>query len=196
MNLVTLDFNSIVKISDEQFYELCRANPDVKFERNAKGEIIIVSPTGGETGNWNAELTIEFGIWNRREKLGKVFDSSTCFKLPNGANRSPDVAWIKQDRWDALSDNQKEKFPPIAPDFVLELMSPNDTLKATQDKMKEYLENQVKLGWLLNPKTCSVEIYRLGEAVEVLANPPEISGENVLPNFVLKLAIIWGKKTF
>ncbi|MEC5029669.1 MAG: Uma2 family endonuclease [Oscillatoria sp. PMC 1051.18] len=194
MNSVTIDFNSIIKISDEQFYQLCRANPDVKFERNADGEIIIMSPTGGETGNWNAELTIEFGIWNRQTKLGKVFDSSTCFKLPNNANRSPDVAWIKQERWDALTDSQKEKFPPIAPDFVLELMSPNDTLKATQDKMKEYLKNQVKLGWLLNPKTRKVEIYRLGKAVEILEDPAEISGENVLPGFVLKLAIIWGKK--
>ncbi|MEC4891547.1 MAG: Uma2 family endonuclease [Oscillatoria sp. PMC 1050.18] len=194
MNSVTIDFNSIIKISDEQFYQLCRANPDVKFERNADGEIIIMSPTGGETGNWNAELTTEFTLWNRRTKLGKVFDSSTCFKLPNNANRSPDVAWIKQERWDALTDSQKEKFPPIAPDFVLELMSPNDTLKATQDKMKEYLKNQVKLGWLLNPKTRKVEIYRLGKAVEILEDPAEISGENVLPGFVLKLAIIWGKK--
>ncbi|MEC5029668.1 MAG: Uma2 family endonuclease [Oscillatoria sp. PMC 1051.18] len=192
MNPVTIDFNPIIKISDEQFYQLCRANPDVKFERNADGEIIIMSPTGGETGNWNAELTIEFGIWNRQTKLGKVFDSSTCFKLPNNANRSPDVAWIKQERWDALTDSQKEKFPPIAPDFVLELMSPNDTLKATQDKMKEYLKNQVKLGWLLNPKTRKVEIYRLGKAVEILDDPAEISGENVLPGFVLRLAVIWG----
>ncbi|MEC4891548.1 MAG: Uma2 family endonuclease [Oscillatoria sp. PMC 1050.18] len=192
MNPVTIDFNPIIKISDEQFYQLCRANPDVKFERNADGEIIIMSPTGGETGNWNAELTTEFTLWNRRTKLGKVFDSSTCFKLPNNANRSPDVAWIKQERWDALTDSQKEKFPPIAPDFVLELMSPNDTLKATQDKMKEYLKNQVKLGWLLNPKTRKVEIYRLGKAVEILDDPAEISGENVLPGFVLRLAVIWG----
>ncbi|MBZ8180196.1 Uma2 family endonuclease [Oscillatoria salina] len=191
MNSVTIDFNPIIKISDEQFYQLCRANPELKFERNADGEIIIMSPTGGETGNWNAELTIEFGIWNRQTKLGKVFDSSTCFKLPNNANRSPDVAWIKQDRWDALTDSQKEKFPPIAPDFVLELMSPNDILKVTQDKMKEYLKNQVKLGWLLNPKTRKVEIYRLGKAVEILDDPAEISGENVLPGFVLRLAVIW-----
>lgn len=191
MIAVTVNFNPIIEISDEQFYKLCRANPDVKFERNAKGEIIIMSPTGGETGNRNAEIIIEFGIWNRQTKLGKVFDSSTCFKFPNGADRSPDVSWIKQERWDALTVEEKEKFPPIAPDFVLELMSPTDSLKETQDKMREYMENGVKLGWLINRKTRRVEIYRQGKAVEVLQSPAELSGEDVLPGFVLNLQIVW-----
>ena len=191
MTAITVNFNSIIKLTDEQFYKLCQDNPDVKFERNAKGEIIIMPPTGGETGSCNFEIAADFAIWNRRTKLGVGFDSSTCFQLPNGANRSPDVAWIKQERWDALTPEQKEKFPPIAPDFVLELMSPTDSLKDTQDKMKEYMDNQVKLGWLINRKTRRVEIYRQGQAVEVLESPTELSGEDVLPGFVLKLQFVW-----
>ncbi|CBN55072.1 MULTISPECIES: Uma2 family endonuclease [Kamptonema] len=191
MTAVTINFNSVVQITDDQFYQLCRDNPDVKFERNAKGEIIIVPPTGGETGNCNSEINANFVIWNRQTKLGKVFDSSTCFKFPNGADRSPDVSWIKQERWDALTPQQKEKFPPISPDFVLELMSPTDTLKETQSKMQEYMENGVRLGWLINRKTRRVEIHRQGQEVEVLASPTELSGEDVLPGFVLNLQTIW-----
>jgi len=191
MNTVTLNLRPIIEMSDEQFYQLCRANPDFKFERNAKGELIVVSPTGGETGNFNVEIAADFVNWNRWTKLGKVFDSSTCFKLPNGANRSPDVAWIKQERWNALTPKQKEKFPPIAPDFVLELMSPTDSLKVTQEKMQEYMDNQIKLGWLINPKTRLVEIYRQGHEVEVLQSPPTLSGEEVLPGFVLTLSLLW-----
>lgn len=191
MNAVTINFNPIVKLTDDQFYQLCRSNPDVKFERNAQGELIIMPPTGGETGNRNAEAGADFVIWNRQTKLGKVFDSSTCFKLPNGADRSPDIAWIKQERWDALTVEQKEKFPPIAPDFVLELMSPTDTLKETQAKMQEYMENEVKLGWLIDRKTRRVEIYRQGKPAEVLLSPTELSGEDVLPGFVLNLQVVW-----
>lgn len=187
----TVNLNSIIKLTDEQFYQLCRANPDVKFERNAIGEIIIMSPTGGETGKFNSEINADFVIWNRQSKLGKVFDSSTCFKLPNGANRSPDVAWIKQSRWNTLTTEEKEKFPPIAPDFVLELMSPTDSLKETQKKMQEYLDNGVKLGWLINRKNRRVEVYRRGKAVELLESPTELSGEDVLPGFVLNLQFIW-----
>ncbi len=191
MLAVTINFNAIAKISDDQFYQLCRENPDVKFERNAQGEIIIVSPTGGETGNYKSEINADFVIWNRQTKLGICFDSSTCFKLPSGANRSPDVSWIKQERWDALTAEEKQKFPPIAPDFVLELMSPTDSLKQTQDKMQEYMNNRVKLGWLINRKTRRVEIYRQGQAVEILESPAELSGEDVLPGFVLNLQLVW-----
>ncbi|MDF5724654.1 MAG: Uma2 family endonuclease [Rhizonema sp. PD37] len=192
MNAFTIDLSSVIKLTDDQFYELCQKNSDIKFERNAQGEIIIMPPTGGETGNCNAEITTDFAIWNRQTQLGKVFDSSTGFKLPNGADRSPDVAWIKQERWDALTPAQKEKFPPIAPDFVLELMSPTDTLQKTQEKMQEYMENQVKLSWLIDRKTRRVEIYRQGKEVEVLESPTELSGEDVLPGFVLKMQIVWG----
>ncbi|NJO93675.1 MAG: Uma2 family endonuclease, partial [Hydrococcus sp. RM1_1_31] len=165
--------------------------PEIKFERNAKGEIIIMSPTGGETGNRNAKILIEFGIWNRQYQLGELFDSSTGFKLPNGAERSPDIAWIKQDRWDALTPQQKEKFPPIAPDFVLELISPSDRLQNIQIKMQEYLENGVKLGWLIDRKNRYIEIHRPGQAIEILKNPAILSGEDILPGFILDLKIVW-----
>jgi Uma2 family endonuclease len=187
----TIDFNPVIRLSDEQFYQLCRANPEIKFERNAKGEVLIMSPPGGETGNRNAEILIEFGFWNRQYKLGKLFDSSTCFKFPNNAARSPDIAWIEQNRWDRLTDEQKEKFPPIVPDFVLELMSPSDRLQEIQEKMQEYIDNGVKLGWLIDRKTFSVEIYRPGQAVEILNHPTIISGENILPGFLLDLQIVW-----
>ena len=191
MNTITINLKPVIELTEEQFYQLCRKNPDVKFERNALGELIIMSPTGGETGNCNAEILSDFGIWNRQTKLGKVFDSSTGFKLPNGASRSPDVSWIKQERWDALTPKQKEKFPPIAPDFVLELMSPTDDLEKTQEKMQEYMDNQVKLGWLIDRKTRRVEIYRQGQEVEVLEAPKELSGEDVLPNFLLNLQTVF-----
>lgn len=191
MTAFTINLNPIIELTEEQFYQLCRVNPDVKFERNAQREIIIMSPTGGETGKRNAGLTADFVIWNRQTNLGEVFDSSTCFRLPNGADRSPDVSWIQKERWDRLTSAQKEKFPPIAPDFVLELMSPTDSLKETQDKMKEYMDNQVRLGWLMNRKSRRVEIYREGKLVEVLSNPSQLSGEDVLPGFVLDLRMIW-----
>ncbi len=191
MNAVTVNFNPIIELTDDQFYQLCRANPDVKFERNANRELIIMSPTGGETGNYNFEIAADLAIWNRPNRLGVCFDSSTCFSLPQGGDRSPDVSWIKQERWDALTPEEKEKFPPIAPDFVLELMSPTDSLKKTQEKMQEYMDSAVKLGWLINRKTRRVEIYRLGQPVEVLESPTQLSGEDILPGFVLNLQNVW-----
>jgi Uma2 family endonuclease len=191
MTAITINLDHIIQLTNEQFYQLCHNNPEIKFERDRKGEIIIVSPTGGETGKVNSEINVDFGIWNRQVKLGVLFDSSTCFQLPNGANRSPDVSWISNQRWDTLTSEQKEKFPPIAPDFVLELMSPTDNLKETQAKMQEYMENGVKLGWLINRKQRQVEIYRWEQPVEILENPIQISGEDVLPGFTLDLQIVW-----
>ena len=191
MTAFTLNLNPIIELTDEQFYQLCRENSDLKFERNSQGKIIIMSFTGGETGNRNSEINADFVIWNRQTKLGKVFDSSTCFKLPSSANRSPDLAWIEQWRWDELTPQQKEKFPPICPDFVLELMSPTDSLKETQEKMQEYLKNGVRLGWLIERTTQRVEIYRQGQAVEVLESPTTLSGEDILPGFVLDLQLVW-----
>jgi Uma2 family endonuclease len=191
MTAYTINLNAVIHMTDEQFYQLCRMNPDLKFERNAIGELIVMSPTGGETGNRNIEVAGDFVLWNRQAKLGKLFDSSTGFKLPNGADRSPDIAWVRQDRWDALNPNQKEIFPPLAPDFVLELMSPSDSLSTLQAKMQEYQDNGVRLGWLIDRKTRRVEIYRIGQSVEVLENPDELSGEAVLPGFVLGMAIVW-----
>ncbi|KAM3113095.1 Uma2 family endonuclease [Phormidesmis sp. 146-33] len=187
----TFNLKPIIDLTDEQFYQLCRANPDVKFERNANGKISIMSPTGGETGNRNFEIGANFAIWNRQAGLGVCFDSSTGFKLPNGATRSPNVAWIAHARWNALTPEQKEKFPPISPDFVLELMSPSDTLEETQTKLQEYIENGVRLGWLIDRKTRRIEIYRIGQLVEILEDPTHLSGEDVLPGFVLDLAIVW-----
>jgi Uma2 family endonuclease len=191
MNSYTLNLESAIDLTDDQFYQLCRNNSDLKFERTAHGELIIMPPTGGETGRRNTNLILDVGNWNRRMQLGQVFDSSTCFKLPNGADRSPDVSWIQQNRWDALTPEQKEKFPPICPDFVIELMSPSDTLKVVQAKMQEYIDNGAKLGWLLNRKDRQVEIYRANQGVETLQSPTSLSGETVLPGFILDLGPIW-----
>ena len=191
MTAITVNFKSIIDISDEQFYQLCINNPDTKFERNAEGEIIIMPPTGGETGKRNTDLIVQLGIWNRKTQLGEVFDSSTGYKLPNGANRSPDVSWIKKERWNSLTTEQKQKFIPLAPDFALELMSPSDYLINIQAKMQEYLDNGVKLGWLINPEAKQVEIYRLAKDVEVLNSPQRLSDDDILPGFVLDLSNIF-----
>lgn len=191
MNSYTINFDTVTEIDDDQFYQLCRHNPELNLERNDKGEIIIMPPTGGETGKFNSELNAEFVIWNRQHKLGVIFDSSTCFKLPKGSNRSPDVAFIKQERWNKLTEEEKAKFPPIAPDFVGELRSKTDSLKQIQEKMQEYMDNGVKLGWLINPEKKQVEIYRQGQEKEVLDHPQTLYGEDILPNFILDLSIIW-----
>ncbi len=191
MTTLTLNLNPIVKLTDEQFFQLCQENENIRLERTAKGELIIMSPAGGETSNSNAGLTAQIWIWNEQNKLGKVFDSSGGFKLPNGANRAPDAAWVILERWNALTPEQKKKFPPICPDFVVELMSPSDSLKETQDKMKEYRDNGARLGWLINRKSRQVEIYRQGAEVEVRSSPATLSGEDVLPGFVLNLESIW-----
>lgn len=191
MTTLTLNLNPIIKLTDEQFFQLCQENENIRLERTAKGELIIMSPAGGETGNSNAGLTAQTWIWNEQNKLGKVFDSSTGFKLPNGANRAPDAAWVTLERWNALTAEQKKKFPPICPDFVVELMSPSDSLKETQDKMKEYRDNGARLGWLINRKSRQVEIYRQGAEVELLSSPATLSGEDILPGFMLSLESIW-----
>jgi Uma2 family endonuclease len=191
MTAYTINLNPVLDMTDEQFYQLCRSNPELKFERSPKRELIVMPPTGGETGNRNFNIGLDIGIWNRQTQLGICFDSSTCFKLPGGGDRSPDLAWIKQDRWDKLTPEQQAKFPPIAPDFVLELTSPTDNLKETQAKMQEYMASGVKLGWLIHRKTRSVEIYRLGQVVERLDSPTMLSGENILPGFILDLKAVW-----
>lgn len=191
MTTLTLNLNPIIKLTDEQFFQLCQENENIRLERTAKGELIIMSPAGGETSNSNAGLTAQIWIWNQQNRLGKVFDSSGGFKLPNGANRAPDSSWVKLERWNALTPEQQKKFPPICPDFVVELMSPSDSLKETQDKMKEYRDNGAVLGWLINRKSRQVEIYRPNQEVEVLESPATVSGEDVLPGFILNLESIW-----
>ncbi|BAB76063.1 all4364 [Nostoc sp. PCC 7120 = FACHB-418] len=191
MNALTINLKPALELTDEQFFQICQANRDLKFERTATGELIIMPPTGGETGNKNARITQQIMNWTDADGTGIAFDSSTCFKLPNGADRSPDAAWIKLSRWNALTEEQKEKFPPICPDFVIELLSPSDSLKVAQEKMREYIDNGVRLGLLINRKSRQVEIYRQGKEVEVLESPVTVSGEDILNGFVLNLGMIW-----
>ncbi|MDJ0799935.1 MAG: Uma2 family endonuclease [Calothrix sp. MO_167.B12] len=191
MNALTLNLNPVIQLTDEQFFQLCQINELIRFERNADGTIVLMPLVGGLTSIRNANITAQLGMWNRDETLGVVFDSSTGFTLPNSAVRSPDASWIKLSRWDTLQSEEKEKFPPICPDFVIELLSPSDSLKVTQKKMKEYQENGVRLGWLINRKLRQVEVYRIGQEVEILENPSSLSGEDVLPGFVLDLEKIW-----
>lgn len=190
MTTITLNLRPTIELTDEQFEQICRANRDLRFERTAKGELIVMSPTGSETGERNWGLNGQLWLWNQQNRLGKGFDSSTGFKLPNGATRSPDAAWVTNERWDALPTQQKRKFAPICPDFVVELRSPSDELEDLQAKMQEYLNNGIRLGWLIDPETRLVEIYRPNQPVQVLNNPTTLSGESVLPGFVLDLAEI------
>ncbi len=183
----TLKLAPIIQLTDEQFYRLCQFNPDLRLERNAKGELIVNPPTGGETGARNFDLYLELGAWNKRTQLGICFDSSTGFKLPNGATRSPDVARVRLDRWESLSPQQQRRFPPLAPDFVIELMSPSDELVDVQAKMREYIDNGVRLGWLINTDAKTVEVYRPVQSVEIVKMPSLLSGEDVLPGFSLNL---------
>jgi Uma2 family endonuclease len=191
MTAITLNLNSIIKLTSEQFYQLCEENPELKLERNASGQLIVMPPTGGETGRSNSKFNLQIGLWNEQTQLGEAFDSSTGFTLPNKADRSPDASWVEKSRWEALTPQQREKFIPLCPDFAVEILSPTDSLKKTQEKMQEYMENGCRLGWLINRKKREVEIYRPGQDVEVLQSPLTLSGENVLPGFVLNLQKIW-----
>ena len=191
MTALTVNFNSIIKLTDEQFYQLCQDNENLRFERTATGELIIMPPAGGETSNRNGRLNQQLFNWTDTDGTGIAFDSSGGFKLPNGGDRSPDASWVKLERWNALTSEQQKKFLPLCPDFVVELLSPSDSLKETQEKMKEYLDNGVRLGWLINRKSRQVEIYRKGQEIEVLESPTTLSGETVLPGFVLNLESIW-----
>ena len=183
------------KITPEQFDLLADAEQQARMELNQKGELIVMSPTGGEAGRKNSRLTQQVRNWADKDSKGEVFDSSTVFVLPHGSRRSRDVSWISLERWNSLTQKQKEGFPPIAPDFVIELVSPSDLknqrYQDLQAKMQEYLDNGIKLGWLIEPKTKTVEIYRQGKTVEILNNPQNLSGENILTGFVLDLSNIF-----
>lgn len=191
MTALTVNLNSIIELTDEQFYQLCQVNRDLRFERTATGKLIIMPPAGGETGNRNGRITQQLFNWADIDDTGIAFDSSTGFKLPNGADRSPDAAWLKQESWDTLTPEQKERFIPLCPDFVIELLSLSDSLKMAHEKMKEYRDNGTRLGWLINRKSRQVEIYRPSQEVEVLQSPATLSGETVLSGFVLNLQLIW-----
>ena len=192
MNSYTLNLKPLAnKITVEHFEQLCQLNPELKLETNYQGELIIMSPTGYETGMNNAGLIAQFWNLNRQDQLGIVCDSSTGFILPNGAIRSPDVSWIAKARVAQFSKEEKAKFLPLTPDFALELMSPSDQLKTTQAKMSEYRDNGVKLAWLINPQQQQVEIYRPAKPVEVVNQPSFLSGEEILPGLIIELDFIW-----
>jgi Uma2 family endonuclease len=195
MNTHTLNLESVIELSDEQFYQLCRRNPDLRFERSATGELIIMSPTAGGTGKRNFRLNGKFAAWVEQNDQGYGFDSSTGFTLPNNAIRSPDLSWIRKERWDALEPEQEDKFSAICPDFVVELKSKSDRLSVLQAKMVEYIENGAQLGWLINPDAKQVEIYRpnqeSGYEKELLEMPQTLFGEDVLPGLELDIAFMW-----
>ncbi|MBE9208099.1 Uma2 family endonuclease [Nostoc sp. LEGE 06077] len=189
MTALILDLSPVIELTDEQFFKICQNNRDLRFERTAQGEIIIMPPTGWESGNRNSRLNQRLSNWAEVDSTGLVFDSSTGFILPNGATRSPDVSWVKKERILALNPDPA-KFLPMAPDFVVELRSATDSLERLQRKMQEYIDNGVRLGWLIDPQNQRVEIYRLGQEVEVLQSPGSLSGEDILPGFILDLAQI------
>jgi len=180
-------------VTSEQFAALAAANRELRLERTAAGELIVNPPTGGETGRRNANLTAQLGTWSEaNEALGIAFDSSTGFELTNGANRSPDASWVRRERWETLTSEQRKGFVPLCPDFVVELRSESDRLSDLQTKMQEYMDNGAQLGWLIDPQNKRVEIYRAGQALEVLENPSTLSGEAVLPGFTLALKRVFG----
>ena len=187
---LVLDFRA-VDMTDDQLLQFCADNGDLRIELSAAKELIIMPPAGGITSGRNSELAIDLGIWSRQDGTGKTFDSSGGFTLPNGAMRSPDAAWIPLSRWEMLSESEQRRFPPICPDFVIELRSPSDSLRDVQAKMVEYMENGTRLGWLVDPQLRRVHVYRPGQQVEVLDAPDSVSGEAVLLGFALDLARIW-----
>lgn len=181
-----------LQMTDEQFFEFCQINRDLRIERNQFGEISIMPPTGSETGNRNFSIALQLGIWAEQDGTGICFDSSTGFKLSTGADRSPDASWMKLQRWNTLSPEQQQQFAPICPDFVVELRSASDNLKPLQDKMQEYMQEPgVQLGWLIDRKNRKVYIYRPGQDLQCLDHPTTVSGDPVLPGFVLNLSKIW-----
>jgi Uma2 family endonuclease len=188
---LVLHLQPIINLTDEQFFELCQINRDLRIERTVTGELLIMPPTGTETGGRNFRLNGQLYNWTEQDGTGVGFDSSTGFTLPNGAERSPDAAWVKLERWNALTPEQQKKFAPICPDFVVELRSPSDNLEPLKTKMQEYIDNGALLGWLIDRKNRQVYIYRPGVAVECLDNPATVSGDSVLPGFVLDLSKIW-----
>ncbi len=186
----SLDFHS-ARLSDEQFEELCRNNRDMKFEMSAKGELILVAPTSPDSGWKNSDLNLQVGNWSKEDGTGIVFDSSTIFTFPNKAKRSPDVSWMPREKWEAVPKAERKKFTKLVPDFVIELLSPSDSLFSTREKMEEYIDNGVRLGWLIDPMNETVHIYRQNGEIEILKNPESVSGENVLPGFALNVREIW-----
>jgi len=187
-----IDFGPLLRpINDDEFLKLSRENQDLQIEMTKNGDLIIMPGTGGLTGNRNARIIARAVIWAENDGTGVTFDSDTIFRLPNGAKRLPDFSWVGNEKWDNLSDAEKEKFVPFAPDFVIELLSPTDSLAGLEAKMQEYIENGVSLGWLIDPMNRQVYVYRPGTEIEILENPATISGESLLKDFTLNVREIW-----
>ena len=180
-----------IDMDDEQFFQFCQVNRDLQIERTAEGDIIIMAPEAGSSGLGSGKLTMTFGIWAAANGTGQIFGSSTGFILPNGATRSPDVAWVRRFRWDVLDEEDKERCAPICPDFVVELRSPSDRVKTLQAKMEEYRDNGAQLGWLIDPETRTVEVYRPGREPELLTGIESIAGEGPVDGFTLDLRTVW-----
>ena len=177
-------------VTEAEFEKIAIENQDLRLERTHTGELIIMPPTGSNTGRRNSDIIAQLVIWNKNFKLGIVFDSSTGFRLPKGSTRSPDVSWVEKSRWDSLTEEEQDGYAPICPDFAVELRSPTDNLKTLQNKMLEYLDNGLLLGWLIDPISKKIEIYRKEQDKEILNNPTTISGDPVLPDFILNLSQI------
>jgi Uma2 family endonuclease len=184
--------DTLRNLTDHEFHEFCRLNRDWRIERTSEGDLVIMPPTGGDTGRTSFALTGLFFAWVQADSTGIGFDSSTGFTLPNGAKRSPDLAWVKRARWEALTKQQREEFPPLCPEFVVELRSRTDSLDTLKAKMQEYVANGALLGWLIDPVEKKVYIYRPAAEAVCIDNPEAISGAPVLPGFVLALEELWG----
>lgn len=178
-------------ITPERFEELCRDHSDLRLELTSTGELIIMPPAGNTTSMHNADLTYQLAAWTRKDGTGVCFDSSTIFALPNNARRSPDAAWLRREKWDSLTERQKEGFAPVCPDFVIELRSRTDRLTHLLNKMLEYIANGASLGWLIDPKSRRVYVYRPDQNVVILENPEFVSGDPLLPGFELTTAELW-----
>ena len=191
--MATMQLKTVQPMSDEEFYQFCRENSQYRIEKNKHGKIIVMQPTNSETGNYNFEVSLEVGTWNRQTHMGKAFDSSTGFKIQNGATLSPDVSWILNERWNDLPEEEKRRFARITPDFVIELRSSSDdSLKDLKEKMDEYIENGVRLAWLLDRISGKAYVYRPNRPISISENfdTDVLSGEDVLPGFELKLSIL------
>lgn len=188
---LTLQLEPVVKLSDDELFEFCRINRELRVERTAKGELVIMSPTGGETGGRSSEINGQLWRWAKGDGRGVAFDSSTGFVLPNGAVRAPDASWVERTRLASLAPDERRKFLPLAPDAAIELRSSTDDLRVQQAKMQEYLDNGTRLGLLIDPEARQVHVYRPGAAAETLDAPPAVSGDPVLPGFQLSLQEIW-----
>lgn len=191
MNTIILDIPHNWTWTDDELYDFCLANRDKMIERNANGQIIIMSPAGGVTSNRNSDIVAELIFWNRKRKLGKVFDSSGGFRLPNGAMKAPDAAWVQKERWEKLTLEEQKKFPPLCPDFVIELRSESDLLPALQEKMVEWIQNGCQLAWLIDPETQQSWIYKADGSTRLISGFDQVlSGENVLEGFEFDLQLI------